>query len=324
MKDPGRLGRPQRGIWAVALLLLVAVACRNGDQSPVRAAPALAGARRIVVLAPAAAEILDRLGAVDRVVGVGDWVDWPPAVRALPRVGPFDSPNVERVLSLHADLLLTVEAKAGGAVYARLEHLGVRVVALDTSTYRGLLAAIATVGDLVGRRRAAAVEIAGIRSRLDGIAKRAATAPRRRVLVVVGRDPLFVAGPGSHLDELITVAGGQNVAGDAHSPYPMVSLEVVLQRLPEVIVDTSDNRPRAPKGRFPGSWSQWPFLPAVRENRVYWVDPIRIAVPGPRLPDMAQLLAQMIHPEIFGSPTASAYGPLTAADVGRTGRSGPS
>ena len=184
------------------------------------------------------------------------------------------------------------------------------MVELETSTFAGTLASIAEVGRRVGREPEAAALVAAIRARLDEVARLAEGLPRRRVLVVVGRDPLYVAGPGSHLDELLRLVGAENVAADVAAPYALVSLEAALARRPEVIVDTSDNRAGAPRGALAGDWARWPFLPAVAEGRVYQVDPSRIAIPGPRLGEMAELVARLVHPERFGAATAADFAPL--------------
>jgi iron complex transport system substrate-binding protein len=254
------------------------------------------------VLAPAAAETLALVGAADRVVAVGDWVRYPPELASLPKLGSYDSPSAERVLALGIDTLVTSASAAGRSERAELVRLGVRVVEVDTSTFAGTLAAIGEVGALVGRERAAAALVADIRVRLDAVARRAAGAPRARVLVVVGREPLYVAGPGSHLDELVALAGGVNLAADAGSPWAMVSLEAMLARRPEVVLDCSDNRPGAPRGAVAGEWASWPFLPAVASGRVFQIDPDRLTIPGPRLPEMAEAVARFVHPEIFGAP----------------------
>jgi iron complex transport system substrate-binding protein len=132
------------------------------------------------------------------------------------------------------------------------------------------------------------------------------------VLCVVGREPLYAAGPGSYFDELVTAAGGENILADARSPFALASIEVVLARAPEVVLESADNRPGTPRGRAPGAWAAWPFLPAVREDRVYLLDPSRFSVPGPRLAEMAEAFARMIHPELFGAPTAADFAPLGA------------
>jgi len=256
------------------------------------------------VLAPAAAETLALLGAADRVVAVGDWVSWPPELASRPALGSYDAPSPERLLELEVDTLITAASVAGRREREEIAGLGIRVVELDTATFEGTLGSIRELGALVGREDRAGTLVDSIRARLAEVGRRARAAAPRRVLVVVGRDPLYVAGPGSHVDELVRLAGGVNVAADAGSTYALVSLETVLARSPEVIVDTSDNRAGAPRGAVAGEWARWPFLPAVTEGRVYHVDPSRIAIPGPRLGDMAELVARLVHPEIFGEAGA--------------------
>lgn len=299
---------------ALAALAVLAACARSAPPPAPSPAPPPAGAR-LGVLAPAAAETLARLGAAERVVAVGDWVTWPPELAARPRLGSYDAPSAERLLELGVDTLITTASAAGRAERAELARLGIEVVELDTETFEGTLAAIAELGRRVGREAAAEALVEEIRARLDGIARRVAGARRPRVLVAVGREPLYAAGPGSHLDELVRLAGGENVVADAGAPWAMVSLESVLARRPEVVLDSADNRPGAARGALPGEWARWPFLPAVRDGRVYHLDPARLSVPGPRLPEMAELVARLLHPEIFGPPRASDFGPPLAGEA---------
>ncbi|QQR74292.1 MAG: ABC transporter substrate-binding protein [Holophagales bacterium] len=289
--------RPPR--LALVALALSALACRE-SATPTRVSPGAFRETKIVVMAPSAAETLVVLGLADQVVGVGDFVTGLPALAGRPRVGGYDAPDVERLLALGTTLYVTARAEAGAAARARLGALGVDVLALDTSTYAGTLAGIETLGGRVGRLAEARALSAAIRQRVETVRERAQGAPRRRVLCVVGRDPLYAAGPGSHLDELIRVAGGENVLGDGGAPYVLASLESVLARRPQVIVDLADNSPGALRGARVGPWSRWPLVPAVRERRVYLVDPTRLAIPGPRLGEMAELLARLVQPERFG------------------------
>ena len=276
--------------------LLAALAC---------AAPGIPEGKepRVVVVAPAAAEMLDALGALDRVVGIGDYVTEPPSIAELPGVGAYDAPNVEVVLSLGANLLVTAASEAAAPTHDRLEALGVEVLALDTSTYEGVFTSLLALGRAVGRETEAVELEERLREELRAIAALADGVERRSVLFVVGRDPLFVAGPGSHVDEMISMAGGSNVVHDALSPYPRVSMEAVLERAPDVIIDTSDNRADALLGREVGDWGRWEFLPAVQEERVFRVAPSRLVIPGIRLPEMTRLMGRLIHPEAFGEPS---------------------
>lgn len=295
-------------------LLVAALACRR----PVAETPGRE--RRIVVMAPSAAEMLAALGLGDAVVGVGDFVTWPPELTRRPKVGAYDQPNTEVVLALHATEFVTTKSVAGAAAFARLRELGVEVVPLDTSTYEGTLQAIGELGARFDKRAEAAALVARIEAAFAAVRARTAAAPRRRVLFVVGRDPIYAAGPGSHLDSLIAAAGGANVAAGASSPYPQLALEAVIARRPEVLLDSSDNAPGARRGRFAGPWGRWSFLPCVRDGNVYFLDPARLSVPGPRLAEMVELMAKLVHPEIFGVATDAELGPLGAPPPAGEGR----
>ncbi|MCP3980689.1 MAG: ABC transporter substrate-binding protein [bacterium] len=298
-----------RAGWAtrpgIALLALLPLSCSPAPQTAI----ADSTPTRVAVLAPAAAEMLEALELLDRVVGIGEFGPWPASIAGLPVVGGYASPNVEQLLQLDCDALLTTDSRSADAAHARLEALGIDVLALDTSTHEGVFDSLETLGTRFGRQMAAAELALDLRTRLDALRGRGAGLEKRRVLFVVGRDPLFVAGPGSHVDEMIAAVGGVNVAHDALSPYQQFSLETALERMPEIIVDTSDNRPGAPRGRVAGRWGEWGFVPAVQEDRVYHVEPGKLVIPGIRLPEMTGLMGRLVHPETFGSAADEELGP---------------
>jgi len=294
----------QRPLLMLALLwlLLSLAGCASEGGAVIRDGQT---PQRVVVLAPAAAEMLEALGLLDRVVGIGQFGPWPEAISGLPAVGGYDSPNIERLLELRCDLLLTTSSEAGSGAEQQLRAIGVEVLALETATFDGVFDSIARVGRLFGKEAEAHGIALDLSVRLHALASRAEGLEERRVLFVVGRDPLYVAGPGSHIDEMIRMVGGSNVAGDALAPYQQLSMEAALERVPDIIIDASDNRPAALRGREPGIWGRWDFLPAVRERRVYHIDPGKMVIPGLRLPEMTELMGQLIHPEVFGEPDAA-------------------
>jgi ABC-type Fe3+-hydroxamate transport system substrate-binding protein len=304
-------------------MMLMMALCMVGCRNPVAPVARDGSVERLVVMAPAAAEMIDRLGLANRVVGVGNFVDWPPVFADLPRVGLHTSPNMEQVLALETDLFITARGVAAAGKGRRLEDLGVEVLALETGTYDGVFASLLRLGDRLGCPERARLLEQGMRDRVAAVASRAQAAPRKSVLVLVGHDPLYVAGPGSHIDRLIALAGGKNAAYDSHAPYQIMSMEVILARRPEIIVDISDNRPDAFRGRQPGRWADLQIIPAVAANNVYWVDPQRLSIPGPRLPEMAELMGKIIHPEIFGEPATSELGRLQPPDPVSPSGSGP-
>jgi iron complex transport system substrate-binding protein len=304
---------------ALAATVLFAAGCdAGGAPAPAGAAtsraPGAPATDRIAVMAPGAAEILDALGAADLVVGAGDFVTYPPSIARLPKLGAYDAPNLERIAELRATLLVTSASEAGRPAIARLRDLGVDALELPMESGAEAFAALETLGMWLSREARAGEVAASMRARLEEVRRRAGEGgPPPRTLLVVGREPLFLAGPGSFLDELLLAAGGENVLADAGAPYRMGSLEAVLARRPEVIVDLADNTGAVRFGRHPGRWAEWAgTVPAVAAGRVFHVHPERLAIPGPRLPEMAALLARMVRPERFdGPPPDSDLGPLT-------------
>lgn len=262
---------------------------------------------RIAVMAPAAAEMLEALGVADRIVAVGDYVRTSAAIADRPRLGAYDAPNLERLVGLGADLYISSKSEAARGVHARIESLGIRVLALDLDTLDGILTSTVELGRVVGRAEQAGGLAASIQRELDAVAASTRGLESRKVLFVVGREPLYVAGPNSLLGELVRIAGGNVVAGGGAAPYQLFSMEAALGAEPAVIVDTSDNRPGAEHGRSPGPWARWDFLPAVAADRVFRVHPDRLVIPGTHVAEAAALLARMIHPEALGAPDLSAY-----------------
>ncbi len=299
-----------RTITALLLLTLLVGACQRGSGDGESYGAETSTHPRIAAMAPAAAEILHYLDTLDMVVAVGDFVQWPPRLTELPAIGDYNTPNIEQILSLKVDLFATAWSEAGSAVHDRLRELGVEVLALRLDTFDGTLESIVSLGEVTGREAEARDLVAGIRERMERVHSRVEGLRSRRVMVVVGTDPLYVAGPGSHLEAIVVAAGGVNIFSDALGSYQMVSLESAIERRPEVIIDVSDNRLGAVRGVKGGDWARWAFLPAVRQGRVYHVDPVRLTIPGPRLPEMTELMAKMIHPEIFGTVSIGELGPL--------------
>jgi iron complex transport system substrate-binding protein len=128
------------------------------------------------------------------------------------------------------------------------------------------------------------------------------------MMFVIGRSPdrldgLVVAGRASYLNEVIEIAGGENVFRDAVAAYPKVSLEEVMARNPAVIVDMGDMADtvgvtEAHKRGVIALWQQIPTLAAVKQHRVFAVASDIYVVPGPRVIEAAKAFAEMLHPRL--------------------------
>jgi iron complex transport system substrate-binding protein len=209
------------------------------------------------------------------------------------------------IVALRPDLLIeevTGVRQAGG-----FSALKLNAIEVDDGTVAGVYASIARIGKATGAQGAADALAARIRASLAEVRARTAKLPARRVVFVVGRAPgrieeLVVAGKGSYLDEVMTLAGGRNIFGDTIAQYAKVTLEELLARNPEVIVDMGEMAETAgvtaqAKQAVVALWSRYPSLAAVKQKRVHAVASDIFVVPGPRVVDAARAFARMLHPE---------------------------
>lgn len=264
-----------------------------------------AGPARIVSTSPSITEMLYAMGLGDRVAGVTTFCRYPPEAARKPKIGNYLQPNMEVIAALRPDLVI---AEVTGVRRAeRFSALGLKVLEVDDGTIAGIYASISRIGEAAGARADADALNARIRASLEEVRRKIEKAPRRRIVFVVGRAPgrlaeLVVAGKGSYLDEVMTLAGGKNIFGDTLAQYSKVSLEEVLARNPEVIVDmgemadtvgVTDEEKRA----VVALWRRYPSLAAVQNGRVFAVASDIFVVPGPRVVDAARAFARMLHPE---------------------------
>ncbi len=254
---------------------------------------------RIISLSPSNTEILFAIGAGDRVVGVTSFCDYPSEAKTKEIIGGYTNPNLERIVSLRPDLVLAAKGNPK-TVVAKLRNLGIPVFAVDSRGVRDLIGDIRRIGSLVGERERADSLCSGLMRRIDRITdKTSAIPPERRPRVFWGgwKTPIFTAGPGSFVHELIEMAGGGNIAGDSKVPWPNFSLEAVIERDPEIII-VGEMTPGNPLRLFESA-EGWKEVSAVKQGRIYYIDPNILTRPGPRLVDALELMAKIIHPELF-------------------------
>ncbi len=250
-----------------------------------------AAPRRVVSLAPSLTDTVIALGLAPRLVGVTRYDDAPEVAR-LPRVGGFLDPSPEAVLALEPDLVLWLTD--GGALPAvrTIASLGVPVRALPVVSVADALAAARLVGEALGDRAAGERLARQLGEAVDRARARTAGRRRVRVMFVVGRDPLVVAGPGSYPDELVRLAGGENVVRGGR-PWPVFSLERAVALDPELVIDAAVNEPAEGLSRLIA-------IPAVRHGAVRRLPNDDALRPGPRLGRALEELLAAMHPAAPG------------------------
>lgn len=254
---------------------------------------------RLVTLAASLTEIVFALGQGQRLVGVEQFSDYPEAARALPKVGSYINPDVERVVALRPDLVLAIKDGNPYHSVARLEGLGLPVYAVDPRNLRGVIATVGEIGALLGVEglaRQLATELSHRLERLQSLT--AGLLQRPRVFFQIGTTPIVAVGSHTFLDELITTAGAVNLTA-GKIPYPRFSQEQVVALRPDIIVITSMTRGEV-FDKVKDGWRRWPSLPAVRDNRIFLVDSDLVDRPAPRIFDGLEQLFRLFHPELAG------------------------
>ena len=261
--------------------------------------------QRIVSTAPSITELLYALDLGGRVVGVDRFSRYPADALKKPRIGDYAAPNLEVIASLRPDLVMIPTNPV--QLRQRLEALNLRVLELNQEGIPALYESMRIVGQATGTAARAAQLAERIRGDLATIRERAAKLPKTRILFVAGRTPqrlegLIVAGGASYLNEIIEIAGGENVFADAKAAYPLVALEEILARNPDVIIDMGEMGDTAgvtapQKQAVQSLWTRMPSVRAVRNKRVHAVASDIFVVPGPRVAQAAAEFFALLHPE---------------------------
>jgi iron complex transport system substrate-binding protein len=260
--------------------------------------------KRIVSLAPSLTETLFAVGAGGQVVAVTEYCNFPPAVSRVPRIGGLQdgSVDLERIVALRPDLVVTLAVGQGGTV-AALRRLGVRVEVVPAETVDDALRAIRRLGALTGHRAEAARLEADLARRIRAVREKVAAVPperRPRVFFQLWDEPLMTATGDTLAGQLVEMAGGVNVFADLAGRYPQVSPEAVLARDPQVILAPAHHAGAVNPDRLarrPG----WDRIDAVRHGRVFVLDGDLVSRPGPRMAEALERVARSLHPERFGA-----------------------
>jgi iron complex transport system substrate-binding protein len=249
-----------------------------------------APATRVVSLAPHATELLFAAGAGDGVVAVLAPADWPPGAAQLPRVGDASAVNLEGILALKPDLIVTWPYLAP-AQLERLRAMGVPVYLSNPSTPLAIAGEIEQLGMLTGHAEAAARAATEYRARLDAARQRAAGAARVRVFYEIWSHPLYTVGGGHLITAAIEMCGGENIFAALTLPAPQVSVEAVLAAAPDAIVAGADDAVRPP---WLDDWTAWRDLPAVARGNLFVVDANLLHRSGPRFVEGVEQVCRVL------------------------------
>jgi len=294
-------------IFVVLLSLLVGlVGCRQSPFQPGtytddmgRAVSINKSPERIVSHVPSITEILFALGLSDKVVGVSDFCDYPEEAKTKPSVGSYFNPSIERIVALDPDLVLTDGHSEG---IKQLDSLGIAFLVIDPKDFDGVFRDIELIGKATGVEAKARKLVDQMKADIAHITNQMKGAQKVKAFYVIDATDLnnpWTAGPGSFMDSLINMAGGENVAAKAVAPWVQFSIEQLVSADPEVIILPSKHGTAFTTPKMLKEHPAWRQTTAVREDRIYSIDADLVDRSGPRIVRGLEEIAKILHPELF-------------------------
>jgi len=242
---------------------------------------------RIVSLSPANTEILFAVGAGDEVVAVTDYSNYPPEAVEREKVGGFTTVNIEKIISLKPDLVVAEKAN-GNEVIEKIESMGIPVMVFEAKTVEDVISNIMLAGKAAGDENKTREVIKKINSSLDKVKEAKSAKPT--VLVVVWHEPIYVAGRDTFISDVIERAGGVNVASNIEG-FKAIGYEDLIAMNPNIIVVSSGHGTYAALVNN----SVLKDVKAIKNNRVYQMNPDILNRPGPRIAEAIETLYGMFY-----------------------------
>mgnify|MGYP002380042279 CR=1 FL=1 len=242
-------------------------------------------------------EIVFALGLGASLVGRSRFCDYPPEAMTVAEIGGFSDPSVEKILSLRPTLVCGERGPAGPDLVARLEKLGLSTFFPAMDDVASIGAAMADLGERLGVRAAGERLRADLAAAIEDVKRRVAGKARPRVLLVFDWQPLVAAGPGGFPDELLGIAGADNVVREG-GKYPRLGVEGVFALDPDVVLDGSTMGDASTKKV--GDIAALASLRAIQKKRLHALDTTAALRPGPRLGAGLAEITRLVHEQGAG------------------------
>ncbi|WP_026477746.1 ABC transporter substrate-binding protein [Alkaliphilus transvaalensis] len=261
---------------------------------------------KVISISPSQTEVLYALGLGDKLIAVSDFCDYPVEAMDKEKVGSSWTTNTERIIELEPQIVF-VYGEGQPEAIEQLTQAGVTILKFMPESIEEVFESMMVTGQVFGIEDTAKTIIDELTERRDAIVELVKGQPTRSVFYQVWDEPLSTAATGSFIDELITLAGGENIAADAEGAWPMYSVEALVEKDPEVYLapahmGETTNLTEAEEQMLIDSIKARPGysqINAVVNNRIVPLEPNIVSRPGVRIIDALELIAKGIHPELF-------------------------
>ena len=265
-----------------------------------------ATSQRVISTSPAITEILFAIGAGDRVVGVTDYCNYPKNACLLPSIGGPLNPNTEKWIALKPDLIILQDDSVVLNKHAKV--FKIPTLEVSVNNLENILRSIQVIADAMQTPKAGKQLVDKIKIQIDNYRTSLGKTKPRQVLMLLSdtNDPsrdLYAVGRNTFLNELLSIAGGENILPETMATYPKISKEFIIAKSPEIIIEIGPTANLSNEGILSRekAWTIYPTIRAVKNNRLYFVGATYILIPGPRLVKILDILTRNIHPKLFSS-----------------------
>ena len=297
---------PNHLVAAILAACFATAGCERGDARGPSSGPApvpAAGRARVPArptvasAVPSATDLLVAMDAADHLVGVASVGEVDERTRDLPRIGDYRDFDWEKLADLRPDVLIVfmAEDRMPDGLKQKAQGLGIQLMNIRVDRLDDVYRELRRLGALVREPAKAEATERRIRERLDAVRRRTAGRPSVRTLIAFDADARGVAGRNTFHDDVLTVAGGQNVATAAG--WVNMDPERLRALKPDAVVQLLPDAPEQVLARARAVWAQHPDLPAVAAGRVSTFTEPWVLLPASRLPDLAERFAAALHPD---------------------------
>ena len=275
-----------------------------------------AAPQRVISTSPAITEILFALSVGNKVVGVTDFCSYPKEACILPSIGGPLNPSTETWISLKPDLIIIQEDSK--IIQKNANIFKIPSLMVSVSNLKDILISIQAIADAleipeIGRQLTDKIKI-----KINNYRIQLKQLKPRQVLMLLSdtNDPsrdLYAVGRETFLNELLTIAGGENVLPHTMAKYPKISKEFIIAKSPEIIIEIGPKSNLSNDGILvrKKAWGKYPTLRAVKNDRLYFIGADYILIPGPRLVNILDDLTRNIHPELFSNQSVKKQATVT-------------
>ncbi|MBM7557144.1 ABC transporter substrate-binding protein [Halanaerobacter jeridensis] len=257
---------------------------------------------RIISLAPSHTETLFALGVDNNLIGVTQQANYPAEAEEIEKVGSIKEPNLEKMIALQPDLVLAAGITPKGVV-RKLRNLDIKVIGLNSQSIEGIIDDIALIAKATGVDKKGRAITTQMRNKLYQIKKivkeNVESNERPKVFYEIWNDPLYTAGSNTFINDLIALAGGVNIAGDAKGKWPQYNLETLLAENPDVYITSNHNQDKKTTKSSIKNRDKFQEITAIKQRRILVLNSDLVNRASPRIIIGLEKIAEVIHPDLF-------------------------